>query len=345
MTTITITHLTKHYPRQPRPALQAASLTIESGEALALLGPSGGGKSTLLKLVAGIERPDAGDVLFNGRSVLHVAPERRGAVLMFQKAYLFPFLSVSDNIAFGLKLRGVGARAIAAEVGRMLELVELPGVERKRPHQLSGGEQQRIALARALVVKPQVLLLDEPLSSLDTTVRLTLQEAIRRIQRELAITCILVTHDLAEAVAMSDRTALLLGGTIEASGSPEQLFRRPPTRAAAAFVGVSTFLSGEVRAGCLHTSLGMLEVQQHGAARRATFAIRPEQTGLCAQPGPNRLTGVVADTLFRGEHVDYTIAVNDVVVRARRPADEGRYAPGQTVYVELPPAQLFEVDD
>lgn len=216
MTRIDVNNLTKHYPRQPAPAICDVSMTVEPGELLALLGPSGSGKSTILKLISGIEQPDQGDICLDGHSILHVSANRRGALMMFQKAYLFPFMSVSDNIAFGLKVKRVGRKTIQIKVAHMLELVELPGIERKYPHQLSGGEQQRVALARALITQPRVLLLDEPLSSLDTAVRLTLQEAIRRIQRDLGITAVLVTHDLSEAIAMSDRTALLLGGTVAA---------------------------------------------------------------------------------------------------------------------------------
>ena len=170
--------LCKIYPGQSAPVLKDFSLAVREAEMVALLGPSGSGKSTLLKLITGIERPDGGDIQFDGRSILGIPPNRRGAVFMFQKSYLFPFLNVADNIGFGLKVQGASTAAIQTEVRRMLDLIGLPGIEKRRPGQLSGGEQQRVALARALVTHPRLLLLDEPLSSLDTSVRLGLQEAI-----------------------------------------------------------------------------------------------------------------------------------------------------------------------
>ncbi len=183
MTTVTITSLYKTFPNASAPVLKDFSLSIHDGEMVALLGPSGSGKSTLLKLITGIERPDSGDILFDGASILNIAPNKRGAVLMFQKSYLFPFLTVEDNIGFGLKVQGAPPQTIRAEVKRMLGLIGLPGIEKRKVGQLSGGEGQRVALARALVTNPKLLLLDEPLSSLDTEVRLNLQEVIRNIQR------------------------------------------------------------------------------------------------------------------------------------------------------------------
>jgi len=332
------------YPRQSAPVIQGLTLTVARGEMLALLGPSGSGKSTILKLIAGIEMPVVGDITFDGESVLPVAANRRGAVLMFQKAYLFPFLNVADNIGFGLKVKGEHKRNIRAEVGRMLEMVGLDGMERRYPAQLSGGEQQRVALARALVTRPCVLMLDEPLSSLDTAVRQNLQEAIRRIQREMALTTLLVTHDLSEAVALSDRTALLLGGTIAACERPQQLFQRPPTRKAAQFVGISTFLDGEVVGDVLHTPMGSLEVPAvPEPPRPATFAIRPEHLRLLDTPQANTLPGTILDTMFKGECTEYRVAVNGSVVRVKVYQTDQRNGHGPAVHVHFPQEHLFEV--
>lgn len=341
MTTIDLDNLVKSYPRQPHPAVGGVSLRAQEGQLLALLGPSGSGKSTILKLIAGIEEPDSGDVQFDGQSVLSVPANRRSAVLMFQKAYLFPFLTVADNIAFGLKVQGASRQTIRAEVGRMLDLVELPGIERRYPAQLSGGEQQRVALARALVTRPRVLMLDEPLSSLDTNVRQTLQEAIRRIQRELGITTLLVTHDLSEAMSMADCIALLLRGKIAAYERPQQLFQRPPTQPAAQFVGVSTFLTGQLDGSRLVTSLGSLTVQSaSGAPRKTTYAIRPEHTGLTDTPGPNTLPGVVRDVLFKGEFTEYQVDIGGQTVRVRS-YQPCAVASEMTVYVQFPVEHLF----
>ncbi len=352
MTTIHLHELTRHYPHQTAPAIHDVSLTAEHGELLALLGPSGSGKSTILKLIAGIDSPDRGDIWFDGRSILAVAANRRGAVLMFQKAYLFPFATVADNIGFGLKVKGTRKAEIKAAVGRMLEIVELPGFERRYPSQLSGGEQQRVALARALVTNPHVLLLDEPLSSLDTAVRQTLQEVIRRVQRDMGITMLLVTHDLSEAMAMSDRIALLLHGTIAAYKRPDELFQRPPTREIAQFVGVSTFLEGHVEEGCLDTAMGSFVVTpSHGPLHSALFAIRPEHMRLLSAPAGNALLGVVVDMLYKGEFMEYCIHIAasrggnaaPLAVRVRDYQPVRCYGCGDMVYVLFPPECLFEV--
>jgi putative spermidine/putrescine transport system ATP-binding protein len=342
MTRIVLDRLAKAYPTQPEPVLRGLSLDVPSGELVALLGPSGSGKSTILKLIAGIEPPDSGDVRFDDRSLATIPANRRGAVLMFQRAYLFPFLNVADNIAFGLKLRHRDRATVRREVARMLDLVELPGIEHKMPGQLSGGQQQRVALARALIVEPRVLLLDEPLSSLDTAIRGAMQEAIRRIQRELGITTLLVTHDLGEAVAMSDRTALLLHGEIEAYDRPQRLFERPPTQAAARFVGVSTFVRGRLSGDTLATIHGPLRVVAGGAPRETIFAIRPEHLRIVAGDAPNALPGTLRDAIYKGEFTEYHIAVGDDLLRVRsyQPATIQR---GDHVRVQFPPEYLFEV--
>jgi len=344
MTQINLISLTKRYPNQPAPVLKDFSLNVDNGEMVALLGPSGSGKSTLLKLITGIERPDAGDVQFDGVSILNIPPNKRGAVFMFQKSYLFPFQNVAENIGFGLKVKGAPPETIRAEVARMLELIGLPGTEKRKPAQLSGGEQQRVALARALVTSPKLLLLDEPLSSLDTEVRLNLQEAIRGIQRELGITTILVTHDLGEAMAMSDRLALLLNGEIVALDKPENLYHRPPSLAAAQFMGVSTFFNGRRAAGRLETPLGMLEIVC-GAEKAcpATYAIRPEHIRIEKEAGANALTGRVVDCVFRGEYLEYQVAVGGMTVRARMPMPASMFPHGEQVFVRLPKEHLFEV--
>ncbi len=344
MSSITLTNLTKQYPRQPAPAIRDLSLDVQEGELVALLGPSGSGKSTILKLIAGIEQPDRGDILLDGRSILRVPANERGAVLMFQKAYLFPFLTVADNIGFGLKMRGEPRATIRKEVGRLLELIGLPGIERRFPAQVSGGEQQRVALARALITQPKVLMLDEPLSSLDSAVRHTLQEAIRRIQRELGITTLLVTHDLMEAVAMSDRTALLLDGQIVEHDQPARLFERPATEAAARFMGISTFLRGQLADGQLATPHGALHVAgSNGHAREATFAIRPEHTRVLTEPCANALRGVVQDTIYKGEWSEVRVALEGTTVRARLYHPRDALDRGAQVWVHLPREHLFEI--
>lgn len=335
MTKVNMISLQKTYRGQSTAVLKDFSLSVNDGELVALLGPSGSGKSTLLKLITGIERPDAGDIQFDGVSILNIPPNKRGAVFMFQKSYLFPFLSVAENIGFGLKVQGVSSETIRSEVARMLDLIGLPSTERRKPAQLSGGEQQRVALARALVTHPKLLLLDEPLSSLDTEVRMNLQEAIRAIQRELGITTILVTHDLGEAMAMSDRLALLLKGEIVAVDKPENLFHHPPSLAAAQFMGVSTFLSGD--------QLTVRNEADAGSSEKL-LAIRPEHIRIQKEACKNSMQGVVSDCVFRGEYIEYQVDVNAVMVRARMPMPAPMFPHGEQVFVNFPQEHLFEVN-
>lgn len=337
-----IVNLTRRYAHQAAPALDGVSLEVGRGELVALLGPSGSGKSTLLKLVAGIERPDAGDVRMQGATLLKLPAHRRNAVLMFQRPYLFPFLSVAENIGFGLKMRGAGRATIADAVARMLALVELPGFADRRPAQLSGGEQQRVALARALVVQPRLLMLDEPLSSLDPGVRQSLQEAIRRIARELGLTTLLVTHDLSEAMSMADRVGIIKQGRLIALGAPPALYERPPNRTAAQFVGVSTFLDGALHDGQLNCDLGSFAVAAKGEPRQACFAIRPERIGLDDQPGPNRVAARVVGVSYRGEVSEIQLQAGAVPLRVRV-GGPWSGAIGAPIFAHLPAEHLFEI--
>jgi ABC-type Fe3+/spermidine/putrescine transport system ATPase subunit len=344
MTQISIQSICKAYPNATSPVLQDFSLTIHDGEMVTLLGPSGSGKSTALKLIAGIERPDDGDIQFDGTSILNVEPNKRGAVLMFQKSYLFPFLNVEKNIGFGLRMQGTSPATIEAEVKRMLNLIGLPGIEKRRPGQLSGGEAQRVALARALVTNPKLLMLDEPLSSLDTSVRFNLQEAIRSIQRELGITTIFVTHDLGEAMAMSDRMAILLNGRVTAYDKPNVLFHRPPCRNSAKFVGVDLFLEGWAGNGWLDAAAwGRVKIGDEKKAGRGVYAIRPEHIRLQKEEGENSSRGVVQGCLYRGEVLEYQLRIGEVTTHARLPMPAPMFAHGEDVFVQLPAEHLFEV--
>ncbi|MEO1444181.1 MAG: ABC transporter ATP-binding protein, partial [Chloroflexota bacterium] len=210
MTQVTLHSLTKTY--NDVPVVNQLNLEIETGKLTALLGPSGSGKTTTMKMIAGLLRPNGGDIQFNGQSILKIPPEKRGAVMVFQNYLLFPYMSVGDNIGFGLKMRGESKDVIQKRVAEMLELVQLPGIEERRPKQLSGGQQQRVALARALIVQPNVLLLDEPLSNLDAHLRDEMRDLIMGIQQDMSITTVFVTHDQEEAVVLADRIALLFEG-------------------------------------------------------------------------------------------------------------------------------------
>ncbi|AFL95882.1 iron(III) ABC transporter ATPase [Thermococcus cleftensis] len=227
-------------------ALKGINLHIKAGELFTLLGPSGCGKSTTLRIIAGLDFPDSGTIYFGDEEVTYLPSSKRGAVLVFQNYALWPHMTVFDNVAYGLKLRKVPKEEIKKKVQWALELVKLEGFADRYPTQLSGGQQQRVAIARALVVEPKVLLLDEPLSNLDAKLRLEMRSEIRRIQRELGITVIYVTHDQEEAMAISDRIAVMNVGTVEQVGTPKEIYESPRTEFVASFMGKTNVIPAKV---------------------------------------------------------------------------------------------------
>jgi iron(III) transport system ATP-binding protein len=227
-------------------AVSEVNLSIEDGELFTLLGPSGCGKTTLLRLIAGFYAPDEGQVRFDGQSVNDVPASERGIGMVFQNFALWPHMSVHENAAYGLKLRRLGQAEIAARVGAVFEKVRLTGLGDRYPGQLSGGQQQRVALARALVLSPQILLLDEPLSNLDAKIRVQVRQEIRKLQRELGITTMYVTHDQEEALTLSDRIAVFNQGKVFQVGPPKELYERPANRFVADFIGVNNLIDGTV---------------------------------------------------------------------------------------------------
>ncbi|MCL6290250.1 ABC transporter ATP-binding protein [Streptomyces fimicarius] len=260
-------------------ALDGLDLDIAPGEMVALLGPSGCGKTTALRIVAGFESADGGELLMDGQDVTSVPAHRRDIGMVFQSYSLFPNMTAAENIAYGLRVRGRAAAERRRRAGELLELVGLPGREGHYPHQLSGGQQQRVALARALAISPKVLLLDEPLSALDAKVRLTLREEIRRIQLDLGITTVFVTHDQEEALSMADRVAVMKDGRLEQCAAPSELYERPATPFVAEFVGTMNRLPGTVRDGAIVELFGR-RLPIHGATPAAgaevDVLLRPE---------------------------------------------------------------------
>ncbi|GIH68765.1 ABC transporter ATP-binding protein [Sphaerimonospora thailandensis] len=298
-------------------ALDTVSLDIRQGEFFALLGPSGCGKTTLLRILAGFEQPDDGKVLLDGEDLLAVPPHRRPVNLMFQSYALFPHMSVEKNVAYGLERERLPRQEIRDRVGGVLETVGLAAQARRRPHELSGGQRQRVALARAIVKRPRLLLLDEPLSALDKKVRAEMQLELKRLQNEVGITFVVVTHDQEEAMSLADRIAVMRGGRVEQVDAPVDLYERPRTPFVADFVGANNLFEGRVTGKGLEVDeLGVLPAppsrpgEGAGLAEgsRALLAIRPERIRLTPltrsdeEPGEHGggLTGEVVDVSFYG---------------------------------------------
>jgi ABC-type Fe3+/spermidine/putrescine transport system ATPase subunit len=276
-----------------RPAVEAISLEIRRGEFFSLLGPSGCGKTTLMRMIAGFEFPDQGSILLGGVDVAPVPPHKRDVNMVFQNYALFPHLSVGENIAFGLRI--ARAQDIEGRVKRALEMVNLVGYEKRSATTLSGGEQQRVALARAIVTGPRVLLLDEPLGALDLKLRKGLQEELRRLQRALGMTFIFVTHDQEEALAMSDRIAVMNQGRVEQVGTPVEIYERPSTRFIAEFVGSGNFFEGTGDGRVVRTRDG-LSIES-AATGEVTLLVRPEKMRVNGGTG---LSARVEEVLYQG---------------------------------------------
>ncbi|WP_043264543.1 ABC transporter ATP-binding protein [Streptomyces sp. CT34] len=284
-------------------ALDGLDLDIAAGELIALLGPSGCGKTTALRIIAGFETADSGALLMGGEDVTAIPANRRDIGMVFQSYSLFPNMTAADNVAYGLRVRRTPAAERTARAHELLDLVGLPGRAGHYPHQLSGGQQQRVALARALAIRPRVLLLDEPLSALDAKVRLTLREEIRRIQLELGITTVFVTHDQEEALSMADRVAVMRGGRLEQCAPPNELYERPATPFVAEFVGTMNRLPGTVREGGVVELLGR-RLPIHGTAPAAGRAVdvllRPEGLAIRTDADAEGTTATVRVATFLG---------------------------------------------
>ncbi|MBI4207952.1 MAG: ABC transporter ATP-binding protein [Betaproteobacteria bacterium] len=321
---ISVENLTKRFG--PLAVVSAVNLSILEGELFTLLGPSGCGKTTLLRLIAGFYAPDEGEIRFNDRVVNQVPPHERGIGMVFQNYALWPHMSVSENVSYGLKLRKIPSSEIIERVRGVLVKVGLTGLGDRYPGQLSGGQQQRVALARALVLNPQILLLDEPLSNLDAKIRVQVRAEIRKLQKELAITTIYVTHDQEEALTLSDRIAVFNQGKVFQVGPPKALYERPATRFVADFIGINNLIEGTVRSveGLQRslradTALGEISAIHDEPLRvgdRCVICIRPENIGLDSQAGGerNRFMGKIAFAAYLGNTLRYDVDLGSGVV-------------------------------
>jgi len=322
MASIQLDGVTKRFG--PVVAVRGLSLQVREGELLTLLGPSGCGKTTTLRLLAGFLTPEEGRIFFGELDVTRLAPEHRNVGIVFQNYALFPHMTVAQNVAFGLEVRGLPGREIRSRVREILERVQLRGLEQRYPHQLSGGQQQRVALARALVINPEVLLLDEPLANLDAKLREEMRFYIRHLQQEFRITTIYVTHDQAEAMALADRIALLRDGVLQQVARPEEIYRRPQSKWVADFVGVCNFIPGRVLGQedgflVVQTPVGLLRCSGTAGPGRVLVCVRPESLRPQAE-GPNRIAGVVRSRTFLGNLLDVRVSCpGEVVLRVQCP--------------------------
>jgi spermidine/putrescine transport system ATP-binding protein len=330
-------------------AVAGINLDMPPGEFFSMLGPSGCGKTTTLRLIAGFERPDEGQILLDGVDMAQTPPHKRKVNTVFQNYALFPHLSVADNVAFGLKYKGVSKQDARQRVGEALELVRLGGFERRRPSQLSGGQQQRVALARALVLNPEVLLLDEPLGALDAKLRKQLQIELKSLQEEVGITFIYVTHDQEEALTMSDRLAVMSNGRVEQVGTPSEVYEEPRTAYVADFLGVSNLMDGAAQgpdhAGRARVRLGEFELTaaqgDTDARGDVKIVIRPERVRLeeGGSAGENRLPGMVERVVYVGSTMQVIVHLAHGETLQAWVQNQGvdlPYTQGQPVSVHLP---------
>jgi len=313
-------------------AVDDVSIQLRKGELLTLLGPSGCGKTTTLRMIGGFEIPTRGDVLLEGKVITNLPPNRRDTAMVFQSYALFPHMTVFENVAYGLRMRKMGAGEIEDRVGHALTLVGLDGMERRPPGALSGGQQQRVALARALVVEPKVLLLDEPLSNLDAKLRAQMRIEIRKIQQSLGITSVYVTHDQEEAMGLSDWVAVMNSGHIEHIGTPMQAYARPATRFVADFMGKKTsFLPGvvvgadanETVVSVFDAVLPFRAVPGMLAGRNVELVVRPENVEVVAS-GQGGFPGRVVHAAYLGSQITYEIVVCGFTITAEVPNPEER---------------------
>jgi spermidine/putrescine transport system ATP-binding protein len=339
---VEVTSITKSYGSSP--VLDRVSMTFDAGRLTTLLGPSGSGKTTLLRILGGFVAPDMGRVRFGSEDVTNTAVWKRNIGMVFQSYALFPHMTVFQNVVFGLNRRGIRGDAAKQEVMRALEMVHLTGFEHRRPKELSGGQQQRVALARAIVMKPRVLLLDEPLSALDRRLRQDMQIELRRIQRESGLTTVFVTHDQEEALALSDRVAILDRGRIVQHGAPADIYEHPRTQFAASFLGDANFFVGRVGPQGVETAGGLVRVDEKlpepGAT--VTVAVRPEKMNLhpagMKPNGENMIEGTLQEVVYAGAVSTFILRTVDgsEIKVFNQNAEAATLVPGASVVVTWP---------
>ncbi|MGE5135246.1 MAG: ABC transporter ATP-binding protein [Gemmatimonadota bacterium] len=342
-------------------AVNRIDLEIREGEFFSLLGPSGCGKTTTMRMIAGFEEPTSGAIRLHGRDVTGIPPNKRDVNMVFQSYALFPHMSVSENVAFGLRRKRVPRADITRRVGEMLEIVDLAGRGERRPRELSGGQQQRVALARALVNHPRALLLDEPLGALDLKLRQAMQVELKRIQREVGITFVYVTHDQNEALTMSDRIAVMNEGSIEQLGPPREIYEHPRTKFVAGFIGTSNLLGGTVSrvdgasavievSGDERIVVPLRDSLPVGPGSKLELTVRPEKIDLSAAPPPTgrcALRGTVTEVVYLGTSTNFAVTTTtgaDMVVFQQNSAAAGHLADrGDGVWLSWLPEHSYPI--
>jgi spermidine/putrescine transport system ATP-binding protein len=340
-------------------AVKGVDMKIVGGEFFSLLGPSGCGKTTTMRMIAGFDEPTAGEVFLHGANVVGVPPNKRDVNMVFQSYALFPHMSVAENVAFGLRRKGVAKDEVTRRVGQMLEIVGLTGREKRRPKELSGGQQQRVALARALVNNPRALLLDEPLAALDLKLRQAMQVELKRIQREVGITFVFVTHDQGEALTMSDRIAVMNDGLVEQLGTPREIYERPASKFVASFIGTSNLFSGTVsevvgaRAMISYGPDERLVIPAAGGVGPGSeieLTVRPEKIEISVEsPHGNgsAVKGTVTEVVYLGTATNYNIKTStgaDVVVFTQNATSADDIAArGDSIWLSWEPRHSYAI--
>jgi spermidine/putrescine transport system ATP-binding protein len=328
-------------------AVDDLSLEIERGSFFAMLGPSGCGKTTTLRMIGGFEEPSEGTIYLGDAEVSRLPSYKRDVNTVFQSYALFPHLSIYENVAFGLRRKGVGKAEVKDRVSEALELVDLTGREKRKPNQLSGGQQQRVALARALVNRPRVLLLDEPLGALDLKLRKQMQLELKRIQHEVGITFVHVTHDQEEAMTMADQIAVMDSGHIEQLGTPTELYETPKTPFVAGFLGVSNLIEGTARDGVVETPAGIRLQTSNGASGPVQVGVRPEKIHLGGSEA-NRIPGRVLESAYIGVATQYVVEtdVGRLMVFAQNTHGIAEpIGPGSSVTLTFSPESTFVLEE
>ncbi|CAB3782038.1 MULTISPECIES: ABC transporter ATP-binding protein [Paraburkholderia] len=327
--------------------IDGLNLDINRGEFVSLLGPSGSGKTTMLMMLAGFESPTRGKILVDGKRVDHLPPHARNMGVVFQSYALFPHMSIADNIAFPLKMRGLAKSELKAKVARALDMVQLSSAAGRKPAQLSGGQQQRIALARALVFEPEVVLMDEPLGALDKQLREHMQLELRSLHKSLGLTVVFVTHDQNEAITMSDRIAVFNAGKIEQIDDPKTIYSKPSTRFVAQFIGETNLMSGSISQ--LNSDGSLIELTDgttvlgRGDAKfrqgaDIMLSVRPEALSFSqVAPGANALSVTIEDLVFQGDHTRVHLKSGDTTLAARVPGAIHTFEVGQATKVYFAP--------